>query len=205
MLALLIVPLLGRLRDLRGVRRPFGSLGYFMCLGVAYIGIELTLMQRFSLFLEHPVYSMVVLLSSILFASGVGSASTSVIDREPARHAVRRLAMLVGVLAVYGVLLPLVTRALIGLPLLVKMLVAIALASPPAYLMGMLFPLGVTALRERAASLVPWAWGLSSAFSVFGGLLSLLFAMSFGYTATWYLFTGVYALALVAARRLVGA
>ncbi len=204
-LALLVVPLLVRFRDLRGVARPGSSLGYFVCLGVGYIGIELTLMQRFSLFLEHPVYSMVVLLASILFASGLGSASIERIESEHGKHAVRRLSALVLVLAVYGVLLPRLTRALIGLPLLLKMLVAVAAAFPPSYLMGMMLPLGIAALRGRAVRLVPWAWGLSSAFSVLGGVASLLVAMSFGYTATWYLFAAMYTLALLAASRLANA
>lgn len=203
-LALLVVPLLGRLRDLRGVARPASSLGYFVCLGIGYIGIELTLMQRFSLFLEHPIYSMVVLLASVLFASGLGSASTAEVDPvEAPQHAVRKLGILVATLAVYGVLLPRLTRALIGLPLLVKMLIAVGVAYPPAYLMGMMLPLGISALRSRAVELVPWAWGLSSAFSVLGGIASLMFAMSFGYTTTWYLFATAYAVALVLASRFV--
>jgi hypothetical protein len=201
-LALLLVPLLGRLSDLRGVARPASSLAYFVCLGIAYIGIELTFMQRFSLFLEHPVYSMVVLLSSILFASGLGSASIERVRSTHAAHSKRRLLVLIALLALYGVALPKLTRALIGLPLLVKMLVAVGVAFPPAFLMGTLFPLGVASLHGRAPRLVPWAWGLSSAFSVLGGLASLLFAMSFGYTATWYAFTAAYVLALVCAARL---
>jgi hypothetical protein len=202
-LGLLVVPLLGRLGDLRGVARPMSSLGYFVCLGIGYIGIELTLMQRFSLFLEHPIYSMVVLLSSILFASGLGSASTATVEPDQAaKYAVRKLGLLLATLAAYGVLLPRLTRALIGLPLLVKMLIAVLVAYPPAYLMGMMLPLGIAALRGRATRLVPWAWGLSSAFSVLGGVASLMFAMSFGYTATWYLFAAAYALAFVAASRL---
>jgi hypothetical protein len=199
---LLVVPLLVRSKDLLRVVRPASSLGYFMCLGVGYIGIELTLMQRFSLFLEHPVYSMVILLASILFASGLGSASTEDLEADPARHAPRRLLVLVGVLAVYGVGLPPLTRALIGLPLLLKMVVAVAVAFPPAYLMGMMLPLGIAALRRRAERLIPWAWGLSSAFSVLGGVVSLFLAMSLGYTATWYVFASVYALGLLCALRL---
>jgi spermidine synthase len=199
--ALLLVPLLSSFRDLRGVARPASTLGYFVCLGLGFIGIELTLMQRFSLFLEHPIYSMVVLLSSVLFASGMGSESTaSVVDRQ-SENAVERAGILVAVLAVYGVALPFLTRAAMGLPLLVRMVIAVAVAAPPAYLMGMMFPLGVAALRARAERLVPWAWGLSSAFSVFGGLASLLLAMSLGYTATWYIFTLAYVLAGAAAYR----
>jgi hypothetical protein len=201
-LALLVVPLLTRLRDLRSVRRPVSTLGYFVCLGIGFIGIELTMMQRFALFLEHPVYSLVVFLSSILLFSGLGSASTaSVTDGAPA-HAARRLGLLVVVLVTYGVLVPPLTRALIGLPLAAKMLVAVAAAFPPAYLMGMMFPLGVATIRGSAERLVPWVWGLNSAFSVVGAVSSLFLAMSFGYAVTWYVFVSAYALAGAAMLRL---
>jgi hypothetical protein len=183
-LALLIVPLLGRLRDLGGIQRPVSLLGYFVCLGIGFIGIELALMQRFSLFLEHPVYSMVVFLSSILLFSGLGSARTARIDRDRPARGARRAALLVAVLALYGVAIPWVTRTLVALPLIVKMAIAVALAVPPAFLMGMLFPIGVAIVRERAARLVPWVWGLNSAFSVVGAVVSLFLAMSLGYTAT---------------------
>jgi predicted membrane-bound spermidine synthase len=203
--ALLVVPLLSRWRDVASVKRPISTLGYFVCLGLGYIGIELTLMQRFSLFLEHPVYSLVVFLSSILFFSGLGSARTARLAGNFARHGARRLALLVGILSLYGVLIPPFTRALIGLPLGVKMGIAVALAFPPAFLMGMMFPIGVAELRGRAERLVPWVWGLNSAFSVVGAVLSLFFAMSFGYAATWAIFVAAYALAGLALFRLARA
>jgi hypothetical protein len=201
-LALLVVPLLTRLGDLRGIRLPFSTIGYFVCLGVGFIGIELTLMQRFALFLEHPVYSLVVFLSAILLFGGLGSASTATIADRWAVHGPRRLGALVIVLSAYGALVPPLTHALIGLPLGAKMLVAVALAFAPAYLMGMMFPLGIAALRGRAERLVPWVWGLNSAFSVVGAVASLFLAMSFGYAATWYVFVAAYALAGVAMLRL---
>ena len=60
-------------------------------------------------------------------------------------------------------------------------------------------------MRRRAERLIPWAWGLSSAFSVIGGVASLFLAMSLGYTATWYLFASVYAFALLCSLRVAGA
>jgi hypothetical protein len=204
-LALLVVPLLVRLKDLRGVRRPVSTLGYFVCLGLGFIGIEITLMQRFALFLEHPVHSLVVFLASILLFGGVGSAASAKLAGDWARHAPRRALVLVLVLCVYGVAAAPLTRALIGLPLPVKLVLAAALAFPPAYLMGMMFPLGIAAIRTRAEKLVPWVWGLNSAFSVVGAVLSLCFAMSFGYTLTWFLFVAAYALAFAAMRRMTTA
>jgi hypothetical protein len=85
------------------------------------------------------------------------------------------------------------------------MLIAAALAFPPAYLMGMMFPLGIAAIRKRVEQLVPWLWGLNSAFSVVGAVLSLCLAMSFGYSKTWFLFVGAYALALVSMCRMTKA
>jgi hypothetical protein len=201
-LSLLVLPLLLRLRDLRGVERPVSTLGYFVCLGVGFIGIELSLMQRFSLFLEHPVTALVVFMSSILFFSGLGSASTTRIVDNHAKEAARRAGLLVVLLLVYGVGIQPLTRALIGLPLIVKGLVAVALSVPPAFLMGTLFPLGIAAIRRRAEGLVPWAWGLSSAFSVVGAVGSLLLAMSLGYRATWHVFVAAYALAAFSMTRI---
>jgi hypothetical protein len=198
-LVLLALPLLLRFRQVRGLAEPVSMLGYFVCLGVGYIGIELTLMQRFSLFLEHPVYSLVVFLSAMLFFSGLGSAS---VEGKGPKDGVPRSLALVGILLVYGVAIPPITRLLIGLPLLAKVVIAVAFAFPPAYLMGTLFPLGVAAVRQRAEGIVPWVWGLNSAFSVLGALASLLLSMSLGFTATWFVFTFAYALAALALFRL---
>lgn len=198
---LLVLPLLFRFRALRAVPSIGPILFYFVCLGVGFIGIELAMMQRFSLFLEHPVHSLVVFLSSILLFSGLGSASTGRISEKWSSQAARRAGLLVAVLVLYGVLLPRVTHALIGLPLPVKMGVAAAFAFPPAFLMGMLFPLGVTVVKHRNADLVPWVWGLNSAFSVVGAVVSLCLAMSFGYAVTWFVFVGAYALAALSMLR----
>jgi hypothetical protein len=196
---LIALPLALRYREIKALPRPASTLGYFVCLGIGYIGIELTLMQRFSLFLEHPVYSLVVFLASMLLFSGMGSANS---ERVGAEARWKRAAALVAVLAVYGVAIPFVTRGLIGLPLLLKMLVAVALAFPPAYLMGMMFPFGVATVRQKSESIVPWVWGLNSAFSVLGAISSLFLAMSVGFTATWFVFAGAYGLAAVALYRL---
>ena len=58
----------------RGRGRPLaGILLYFGAIGFGFIVVEIVLSQRFVLFLGHPVYSLAVILASMLFFSGIGS------------------------------------------------------------------------------------------------------------------------------------
>ena len=47
--------------------------GYFLALGLAFLFIEISSMQRFILFLGHPLYAMAVVLSGFLLFAGLGS------------------------------------------------------------------------------------------------------------------------------------
>jgi hypothetical protein len=188
--ALLGVPLVlrsGRVRMSWSVAR---AMAYFVCLGVAFIGVELGLIQKFSLFLGHPVYSLVVSLAAILFFSGLGALSAR---RLTPRAGARRIFVLVAVLCVYAFAVRPLTTALIVWPFALKVAIAVAIAAPPAFLMGSLFPLGITQVRERA--LIPWAWAVNSGFSVLGGILSLFASIGWGYTISWFGFTLAYLVA----------
>ncbi|MGH2574215.1 MAG: hypothetical protein ACRDFC_00790, partial [Ignavibacteria bacterium] len=46
---------------------------YFTCLGLGYIMIEICLIQKFTLFLGQPVYTMLTVISTMLLFSGIGS------------------------------------------------------------------------------------------------------------------------------------
>ncbi|TPW09629.1 MAG: hypothetical protein FD129_2143, partial [bacterium] len=52
------------------------TLGFFAMIGLGFILIEVPLMQRFVLYLGHPVYAITTILFSILLFSGVGSFLT---------------------------------------------------------------------------------------------------------------------------------
>ena len=63
-------------QQLKG-RQAVISVSYFICLGIGFILIEMTLVQKFILFLGHPVYALSLVLFSMLLFSGLGSALTS--------------------------------------------------------------------------------------------------------------------------------
>src|SRR5262249_6547828 len=59
-----------RLPRQRGIR---GFLLYFLFIGAGYILVEVALIQKFVLFLGHPVHALWVVIFSMLVSSGIGS------------------------------------------------------------------------------------------------------------------------------------
>src|SRR5262249_39037924 len=52
---------------------PSGALLYFIAVGLGYILVEVSLIQRFVLFLGHPTYALTVVVFLMLLSSGFGS------------------------------------------------------------------------------------------------------------------------------------
>src|SRR4029079_1303168 len=78
MVALFVIGPLVVARGRAVARAPgaFAYLLYFGALGLGFIVIEVAMVQRFTLFLGHPVYALVVVLCSILCFCGLGSYLT---------------------------------------------------------------------------------------------------------------------------------
>lgn len=164
----------------RGARR---FLGYFSALGIGFIFIEIGLMQRFILFLGHPVYSTSVVLFSILTFSGVGSLlSGRLLGEDDPRRLQRQVIPLLCALAlVYIVAAPPLFHWLLPLALPYRVAVSIPLLAPLGLLMGMPFPLGIRLVDRVTPGLVPWAWGVNGFGSVVGSILSVMLAQTYGF------------------------
>jgi hypothetical protein len=157
---------------------------YFLAIGLAFLFIEIAYIQRFILFLGHPLYAVAVVLAGFLVFAGVGSAFAPRLD---ARLRLGALPLAVGGIAVialgYLVVLPPVFDALIARPDPTKIAVSLALIAPLAACMGMPFPLGIARLAGADGELVPWAWGINGCASVVAAVLATLLAIHFGFTA----------------------
>src|SRR5581483_4889797 len=81
-LAFLILPLLMERGQERGSALP---LLYFVAIGLGYILVEITFIQRFVLFLGHPTYALTVVVFLMLLASGAGSVLSRKWLAEPRR------------------------------------------------------------------------------------------------------------------------
>ena len=169
---------------------------YFALLGLGYLFVEIPLMQRFILFLDHPVYAFVAVLFGLLLSSGLGSAVAS---RLPLR---RVLALLAVAALLYPLLLPLGFDWLLGWPLAARLAATAVALAPLGFLMGVPFPRGIAWLERRSPGLIPWAWGINGCASVVASVVAAMLALSAGFS--WVLIAGAvcYALALVVVTRL---
>lgn len=179
----LIVPLLLARRGRNPIR--WLSLLYFIALGIGYIAVEITLIQRLVLFLGHPIYAMTVVVFLMLLSSGLGSIMSRNWLRDTSN--LRRVfSLVVGLLVIYYFALPAVLHSLIGLSGPTKILISAVLIVPLGFLMGMPFPSGLRMLGESSTddSLVELAWAMNAASSVLGSVLSMTLAVQFGLSVT---------------------
>jgi hypothetical protein len=182
--------------------RPLRALSYFGCLGAGFIIVEIAMVQKFILFLGHPVYALAVVLFSLLLFSALGSYLTAFLSAE--RQGARLLAILGGLVAlvvVYILALPPIFYGLVHLPLPARIALAVVLMAPLAVMMGMPMPMGIRKLADTAPDLVPWAWGVNGATSVMGSVGALVIAILSGFNQALLVGAGLYALAAVLSRR----
>ena len=200
--ALILFPLwIVKRRWPRGAGTRMG--GYFFLLGLAFLFVEMAFIQKFILFLGHPLYSVAVVLSGFLVFAGLGSGYSQTLVR---RYRGRRLYLvayavtgIVSVALVYLFLLPELFDRLIGQRDAIKIPIALLMIAPLAFCMGMPFPIGLGQVARKAPDFIPWAWGINGYASVVSASLGTLLAIEFGFTAVILLALALYVSAAVVA------
>ncbi|MBI5489683.1 MAG: hypothetical protein HY905_20285 [Deltaproteobacteria bacterium] len=195
---LIVVPLLAfRARKLRS-RGALPALAYFFLIGVCFMLLEVGLLQKSVLIVEHPAYSVSVVLASLLLSSALGSWLSSRLRLSP-RAIVGLAAAVIGVVGgAYVLFLTPLFNALLAWPFALRMAAVVVIVAPLGTAMGMFFPTGLRRLGEGGGPLAPWAYGVNGFASVLGTVLSMPLAVLFGFTTLFALAVGAYLLAAVA-------
>ena len=171
---------------------------FFACIGLGYMLVEISLLQRFTLFLGKPIYSLSVILFSLLIFSGIGSYLVNPLDLTQCRKKLQeRIFLLIFVLMVYVFYLPELLHNFVKLSSVDKIIVSIFLLSPLGLLMGMPFPIGIRLANMIANEMIPWAWAINGTTSVLASVISMIIAISFGFTFTLAIGQFFYICALV--------
>lgn len=164
---------------------------YFSYIGVAFMLIEIPLIQKLILLFGHPTLTFSAVIAIVLLTAGLGSLlSKEITQKIPLK--------LIGILIFsYTVILYLILPQFIfylqGSGLSTKILATLLLLLPLGLLMGILFPSGLHLIEEsKKSNLVPLMWGINGWMSVIGSILALVLAMSFGYNFTLLLGAGIY-------------
>lgn len=168
---------------------------YFVGTGCGFMCVEIALMQRFILFLDHPIKAMTVVLSGLLVSAGIGSLCS----RPLARRFPERAAWV-----------PLLTAAMVGCYCLGlalpgswgahagpggRTLLALGALMPLGFTLGLPFPLGLMQAGALSPRMVPWAWGVNGCASVTGAVLAIIMATGCGFSTVLAAASGFYVLA----------
>lgn len=175
-----------------GRGRALRVAAYFAAIGLAYLLVEVALIQAYMLTLGQPTLAVAVVIGALLLWSGVGSA------RLGQRAGRGWIAALAAIIALTPLIVRLLTPLLLPLPLALRTAAVIALIAPAGLLMGVPFPRGIAALRGTP-DLVPWAWAVNGGASVISAVLAVIIALSWGFTAVLLGGGGLYLLAAVLA------
>ena len=149
--------------------------------------MEISQLQRLTIFLGHPAYSLSVVLFSLLVSSGVGSLVHRARCRRRAGRATRRrLLITLAVLVVFGIATPAITHRFEGADTPVRILIAVGILLPVGFCLGMAFPLGMRLALQRSPSIAPWLWGVNGATSVCASVLAVVIAIGAGISAAFW-------------------
>ncbi len=197
----LLAPLLARRQLWRSIPYKSHAAVYFAALGLGFMFLEVCLIQRLTLLLGYPTYSLTVTLFALLVFTGVGSLGS-----EPAlAHRKRTLlvlwTLLVALVVALQLGLPALVRLCVGWPLALRVAVAIAIIAPLGLCLGPFMPLGlrtVAALTPHREEYVAWAWAVNGFLSVASTTLAAMVAMTFGFTVVMGLAILVYGAGAIA-------
>jgi hypothetical protein len=170
------------------------SSAYFLLIGAAFMFVEITLIQRMSLFLGHPIYSLAIVLFSIILATGAGSLFSD-------RAVPLSVGSLVGwplVLAVYLGLLPLWWGRLLDAAetgsLIERAFVCLVTVAPAGVLMGFMFPTGMRLCTRIDSRITPWLWAVNGAAGVLASGVVVLVSIATSLNHSLWLGAAAYTL-----------
>ncbi len=195
----LLLPFFAIRETWRALPRKSSSAAYFACLGMGFIFFEVVLIQRLTLYLGYPTYSLTVTLASLLVFAGVGAYLSGKVDPVRERVVPALLFAVVTLTLFFQYVLVTVTDGTLDWPLMWRFALVFVLLAPLGMCLGMFMPLGIGAvarLTPHSNEYVAWGWAVNGFASVIGAVLSTILAMMFGFRGVLFFSLGAYCIAL---------
>ncbi len=181
-------------RDYINLRNGRALLPYFAFLGIGFMFVEVSLIQKMIFSLETPSYAVATVLASLLISSGIGSLFSykNVVLRSSYITLVLSL-----IIITYSLLMPIVSDNVSSYHIALKVFLVFFILMPLGLFMGIPFPTGLKILGESSESLIPWAWAINGCLSVLAPILTVMLAMTVGFKTVLWLGALAYLMAFI--------
>ncbi len=192
---LLLLPLVFFKKKLKNIEGK-NFLIFFACIGLGYIIIQISLIQKFTLFLGQPVYTMLTVISTMLIASGFGSNYSKKITNDNIKKISEVFVAIIILTALTGIFASSLFNLFSGLHIIFRIIISIIIIAPTGFLLGIPFPTGISSIRQEEKSLIPVSWAINGFFSVTGTVITMILAMTIGFKLLFLLASMLYLAAL---------
>jgi predicted membrane-bound spermidine synthase len=202
--------------------RTAGFVLFAIFIGLGFMILEITFIQKFLLLLGTPIMALTVILFSILLSSGVGAyISGRAFGDRPHRAVFVSVPILVGMILFYFFFLQGIIQTNITMDLPARAALTFTLLFPAGMMMGFQFPslIRMAAIPLRAGNVTnkdnttdsnntTLLWGINVVASILGTVLAATLAMIIGFNGNLLVGLAMYAgaaasalLSLVSVRR----
>ncbi len=171
----------------KGERLTLGMWGYFFMIGMAFMSVEVVLIQKYTMFIGPSVYGIITILSVLLIASGIGSRYSFKFNEKIVFTCIFGL-LLVDIF-VYSRLI----YTFGGLELIPRVLITAAMVFPLGFFMGMPFPKG----GAKVGGMIDWAFAVNGTASVLGSGLVMLISFNYGFSTALFISGLCYGLSFI--------
>ncbi|MGE5252626.1 MAG: hypothetical protein ACM3N7_01580 [Planctomycetaceae bacterium] len=179
-----------------GSRSGLAWLAYFIALGFGFMFVEISLIQKFILFLGRPIYSVSLVIFSLLVSAGMGSRYSLRLDGHSPRQLKLLLLFLGGLLSGAALLYPRILYVFQGSPAFFRFPLTFVLIGTLGFFLGMPFPMGIRRAASRGEVYVSSGWCANGCASVLGAILPVLLALTWGFQVVFFLSALCYLAAL---------
>jgi hypothetical protein len=179
-------------------------------IGLGFMVIEITFIQKFLLLLGTPIMALTVILFSILVSSGVGAyLSGKLFGKNPHKGMIVSIPLLVTIIIMYYIFLQEIINHNIASEIYYRIGLTFALLSPAGVLMGFQFPsvVRISSLFAQKDSQhlgtdnrqgdVTLLWGVNVIASVIGTVLTAILSMIIGFSGNLLVGAALYSGAMI--------
>jgi hypothetical protein len=189
----IVVPSMPSLRQVLPRLAGLGT-AYFLLIGLAFMFVEIGLIQRISVFLGHPIYGLAIGLFGIIVSTGVGSLLASRVRLLSGAS----LLLWVAILGLYLIVLPfwfpVLTAKFASANLAMRAAVSLTAIIPSGILMGFGFPTGMEIVNAIDSRPTPWFWAVNGAAGVLAAGLAVALSIAFSISVTLWVGAACYLL-----------